>query len=209
MMSSMRKIATLLVAFVIFVSAPVLAQDGFWTKILKDRTKRDGLHDAFLKVRGDSGKWNDEPQLQVAPTIQQKPTGVSLDDWADQLLEKESQLTSASESWLLFRTQQLDDNDRVWIERIERRGNQFTVVVSQAVWQGSYRKDFTYFNVYGINLGKLESGKYQAKWLTKPLVFSEFDGVGRPQDNWPKNERATDQESTDLSISFTVIAASQ
>ena len=38
---------------------------------------------------------------------------------------------------------QLDDNDRLWIERIERKGNRITVVLNRAVWQGYYRKNFT------------------------------------------------------------------
>ncbi|MDA1052715.1 MAG: hypothetical protein O3C40_19855 [Planctomycetota bacterium] len=209
MMSSMRKVAALLVVSVAVVSVPLLAQDHSWTKVLKDRTKRDTLHDGFLKVRGDSGKWNDEPRLQHAPPMQQKPADVSLDDWADQLLAKEFKQSRGDDHWLLFRTQQLDDNDRVWIERIERRENRFTVVVSQAVWQGRYSKNFTYYNVYGVNLGKLEPGKYQANWNTKTLVFSNFDGTGRPPDNWPKDERVADQEPSESSVSFTVVATPQ
>ena len=38
-----------------------------WTKELKDRSKRDALQDALQKVRGDSGRWNDDPMLQHAP----------------------------------------------------------------------------------------------------------------------------------------------
>ncbi|MBI2477848.1 MAG: hypothetical protein HYV60_04150 [Planctomycetia bacterium] len=207
MKNGMGKIATSVIVFVVFLRVPLLAQEHSWTKTLKDRAKRDTLHDGSQKVRGDSGKWNDEPRLQHAPPLQQKPANISLDDWADQLLENEFQLTNRGDSWLLFRTKQLDDNDRVWIERIERRENQFTVVVSQAVWQGRYRKNFTYYGVYGVNLGKLEPGEYQANWITKPLVFSNFDGSGPSQDSWPKDERFAAQEPTELSVSFTVVAA--
>ena len=217
MMNRMRQVAALLVVSVVAVSAPLLAQEHSWVKVLKDLAKRDTLQDGFQRVRGDSGKWNDEPRLQHAPPSELKPANVSLDDWADQLLDQKFIPTSRADNWLLFRTKQLDDNDRVWIERIERRENQFTVVFSHAVWQGRYFKNFTYYNVYAVNLGKLEPGKYEAKWITKPLAFSNFDGTGRPQDtgtgrpqdNWPKDERSTDQEPTELSVSFTVVAAPQ
>ena len=215
MMNRMRTVAALLAVSVVAVSAALLAQEHSWVKELKDRAKRDTLQEGFQKVRGDSGKWNDEPKLQHAPPSQLKPANVTLDDWADQLLDQKFISNSRADNWLLFRTKQLDDNDRVWIERIERRENQFTVVLSHAVWQGRYFKNFTYYNVYGVNLGKLEPGQYHAKWITKPLAFSNFDGTGRPQDtgtgrpqdNWPKDERSTDQEPTELSVSFTVVAA--
>jgi hypothetical protein len=173
-------------------------------KEVSDRSKRGTLHDAFQNVRGDSGKWNDEPILQHAPPIGQKPQKVALDDWADQLLKRDFQVTSADDNWLLLRTRQLDDNDRVWVERVERRGNQFTVVVSEAIWQGRYSKTFTYYGVFGVNLGKLEPGKYEAKWVIQPLAFKQFEGDGRPTDNWPKDERPNDKKPTELRVTFTV-----
>ena len=181
-----------------------------WKKALTDRSKRGTLHDAFQSVRGDSGKWNDEPILQHAPPIGQKPEKVALDDWADQLLKRDFQLTSNDDNWLLLRTRQLDDNDRVWVDQIERRGNQHTVVVNEAIWQGRYSKTFTYYSVFGVNLGKLEPGKYEANWIIKPLAFKEFEGDGRPTDsrnteNWPKDERPTDRQPTELRVTFNVI----
>jgi hypothetical protein len=177
-----------------------------WTKEFKDRAKRGTLHDAFQNVRGDSGKWNDDPILQHAPPISQKPQKVSLDDWADQFLKREFQLNDNDENWLLFRTRQLDDNDRVWIERIERRGNQLTVVVNEAIWQGRYSKTFTYYSAFGLNLGKLEPGKYDLKCIIKPLTFAKFEGDGRPTDNWPKDEVPSDKKPTELRVAFRIVA---
>ena len=181
-----------------------------WTKVLKDRSKRGTLHDAFQKVRGDSGKWNDEPRLQHAPPIELKPPKVSLDDWADLLEKKKRRPPSSDEdNWLIFKTRQLDDNDRVWIERIERKGNQFTVVLNEAIWQGRYLKTFTFYNVYGVNLGKLSAGKYTAKWVVKPMEFRAFEGNGRPTDqrveNWPKEEHLSDKKPKELTVTFTVV----
>ncbi len=204
----MKSFSTTIAAFM-FLCMPLLAKDksgdqsetprgNNWTKELKDRSKRGTLHDAFQKVRGDSGKWNDDPKLQHAPPLSRRPAKMSLDDWYDRLERtRRRPLTPADDNWLLLKTKQLDDNDRVWIERIERHGNQFTVTLNQAIWQGRYQKTFTYYNVFGVNLGKLEPGKYEAKWIIKPLVFKQFEGNGRSRDekrrdNWSKDERPVD-----------------
>jgi hypothetical protein len=221
----MKNLSTLIFAALVSISVPLFAQESkpsdsrnqpgdranaqqgdSWTKTLKDRTKRGTLHDAFQNVRGDSGKWNDEPLLQHAPPIEQKPAKTSLDDWADKFLKREVQLTSDDDNWLLLRTRQLDDNDRVWVERIERRGKQFTIVVNEAIWQGRYSKTFTYYSAFGVNLGKLAPGKYEAKWIIKPLVFKQFEGDGRPNDNWPKDERPTESKPTELRVTFSIAA---
>jgi len=221
----LKNLSTLIFAALVIISVPLFAQGSkptesrdqqgdrenpqqgdSWTKSLKDRAKRGTLHDAFQNVRGDSGKWNEVPILQQAPPIQHKPAKMPLDDWADQVLERDFQLTSNNECWLLFRTRQLDDNDRVWVERIERRGTEFTIVVSEAIWQGRYSKTFTYYSVVGVNLGKLEPGKYEAKCIIKPLVFAKFEGDGRPNDNWPKDELPADKQPTELRVSLSVVA---
>lgn len=222
----MKTILTLLIATVLFVCVPLPAekqppsendpqQGESWTKTLKDRSKRGTLRDAFQKVRGDSGKWNDEPRLQHAPSIKRKPPRMSLDDWADSLQRKKLRApTGNDENWLLFKTRQLDDNDRVWVEKIERRGNQFTIVLSQAIWQGRYFKTFTYYNVFGVNLGKLPPGEYKVKWIVEPLIFRKFEGSGRRRDkqgndNWPKDERPAEKQAKELSAAFTVATPSQ
>jgi hypothetical protein len=209
----MRTIRVFMIAALVTNCSPLLAQESkppqhgdSSTKELKDRSKRGTLHDAFQNVRGDTGKWNDEPILQHAPPIGQKPQKVSLDDWADQSLKREFQLTSNDDNWLLFRTRQLDDNDRVWVDRIERRGNQFIVVVNEAIWQGRYSKTFTYYGAVGVNLGKLEPGEYEAKCIIKPLAFKKFEGDGRPTDNWPSDELPADKKPTELRVTFSVVA---
>jgi len=208
------------VALLIVAGIPLLAQENkpgdrggategnSWTRAVKDRAERGKLQDAIQNVRGDSGKWRDDPLLQHAPPLAQKPAKMNLDDWADQVLEKKDFHTSAGDdNWLLFRTRQLDDNDRLWIERIERKGNQFTIVLNEAIWQGRYFKTFTYYGVFGVNLGKLEPGKYEAQWIVQPLVFKQFEGDGRPMDNWPKDERPAEKKPVELRVNFTVVPA--
>ena len=185
------------------VSWPLRAED--WKKESTDRAKRTALHDSAQPVRGDSGKWNDDARLQHAPPIKQKPAKTALDSWADQLLKEKIELTDKDDNWLIFRSEQLDDNDRVWVERIERRGRLITVVAHQAKWQGKYFRNFTYYQVIGLNLGKLEAGKYEVKWTTQPLVFSTFDGDAKAIDtNFPKDERPADKKPTELRVTFTV-----
>ena len=198
----MTKISGLIVVSLGIAALPLHAQD--WTKESKDRSKRAALHGSVQLVRGDSGKWNDDARLQHVPPIEQKPAKMSLDAWADQLLKKKVELTDTDDNWLIFRTEQLDDNDRVWVERIERRGQQLTVVANQAKWQGKYFRNFTYYQVVGLNLGKLEPGKYEVKWLIQPLLFAQFEGDGKAQNNWPKEERPAAHKPTELRLTFTV-----
>lgn len=181
-----------------------VAEQSAWTKVLEDRAMRGTLHDALQIVRGDTGKWSEAPRLQHAPPLPAKTAKVLLDEWSDQFPEKKFQLTTNDDNWLLYRTDQLNDNDRIWVERIERRGNQLTVVASQAVWQGRYQKNFTQHVILGVNLGQLEPGKYEAKWIIKPLVFSKFDRPGRLGENWPDDQRMSDQKPTELPVTFTV-----
>ena len=214
----MKSFSVMSLLVLVIAAAPLIAQESqprgagapagdARTRTLKDRAERGKLYDAFQNVRGDSGKWRDEPGLQHAPPIETKPAKLPLDDWADQLLDREIATAAADNNWLIFRSRQLDDNDRLWIERIERRGNQITVVANEAIWQGRYFKTFTFYDVLGVNLGKLEPGKYEARWIVQPLVFKQFDGDGRPLNNWPKDERPAEKKPVELRVTFTVGAA--
>jgi hypothetical protein len=199
----MRTLTVLCMNLLALAALPLCAQD--WTKEAKDRAKRTALHGASQLVRGDSGKWSDEAQLLHAPPIAQKPAKLALDAWVDQLRKKETSLTDSDDNWLLFRSEQLDDNDRVWVERIERRGSQIIVVANQAKWQGKYFRNFTYYQVLAVNLGKLEPGKYEAKWILQPFVFSKFDGDGKAlEKNWPKDEQPAGKKATELRLTFSV-----
>lgn len=187
----------------LIASTALRAED--WTRALKDGAKRGSLHGAAQVVRGDSGKWNDDARLQHAPPLSVKPAKMTLDAWTDQLLKGKVETTDKDDNWLFFRTAQLDDNDRTWVERIERRGNMITVSVSQARWQGRYFRNFTKYEVVGVNLGKLEAGKYEAKWVVRPLTFSKFDGDGKALDaNWPKDEGPVEKKPAELRLTFTV-----
>jgi len=139
-----------------------------------------GVQSMREMVRGDSGKWNDAPILQVIPPPSAKPQGMNLDSWADTLLDAPVAAKAEEEVWLLFRTRQLDDNDRVWVEKVERKGSEITVTMREAIWQGNYFKTFTYYGVLAVNLGKLPAGDYSVKWVVEPLTFTKFDGDGRP-----------------------------
>lgn len=199
----MKRTCGLLVISFGTMAFPLCAED--WTREAKDRAKRAALHDSAQIVRGDSGKWSDDARVQHAPSIKQKSAKLSLDAWAEQLLKTQVETTDRDDNWLILRTEQLDDNDRVWVERIERRGQQITVVANQAKWQGKYFRNFTYYPVVGLNLGRLEPGKYEVKCILRPLVFARFDGDGKPLPaSWPRDERPAGKKSTELQITFTV-----
>jgi hypothetical protein len=204
----MKKLVLLNIIVPLIGSMEVRAQD--WTKSVKDRSKRGALHDSVQLVRGDSGNWNDNTHLQHAPPIARKPAKLSLDAWADQLLESKFELTDKDDNWLILRPRQLDDNDRVWIERIERRGQKITVFANQAEWQGKYFRNFTYYTVIGLNLGKLEAGTFEVKCILQPLVFTKFAGDGKAlEKNWPSDERPSDNKPAELRLTFTVIESAR
>src|SRR5262245_38065169 len=104
------------VLLLVMAQTPLVGDDAksadTWTKAISDRAERGKLHDGAQTVRGDSGRWQDEPTFLHAPPIAQKPAKMSLDDWIDQLQQKKlASPSSKDDNWLLFRTRQLDDND--------------------------------------------------------------------------------------------------
>ncbi|MFO1483271.1 MAG: hypothetical protein U1F71_07860 [Verrucomicrobiaceae bacterium] len=184
------------------------AEDAQTLKEVKDRAERGTLSDQRQLVRGDTGKWNDAAMLLHAPSPGKRPQGMSLDDWIDELSEKKPAMTAADENWLLFRTRQLDDNDRVWIEKIERSGNEFTITMHEAIWQGHYFKTFTWYEVTAVNLGKLPAGDYTVKWIVKPLVFKQLEKPREAQNNyqtnWPTDDQPGDAKPVELKTTFGV-----
>jgi len=83
---------------------------------------------------------------------------------------------ATDDNCLIFQTRQLDDNDRVWVESVERQGNEFTIVMKEAIWQGYYYKTFTGYEVLVVNLGKLPKEPPAASTPKEhDLVFS-IDG---------------------------------
>jgi hypothetical protein len=189
-------------------SAMLHAQGSSTLKAVKDHAERGTLSDQRQLVRGDTGKWNDAATLQHAPPLAKKPQGMALDDWADELSEKKPATTAADDNWLLFRTRQLDDNDRVWIEKIERNGNEFTITMHEAIWQGNYFKTFTYYELDAVNLGKLPPGKYTVKWIVRPLIFKQLqkprEAQNNYQTNWPTDEQPGSAKTVELKIQFSV-----
>lgn len=169
-----------------------------------------GLQAAREMVRGDSGKWNDAAILQVIPPLSQKPKGLNLDAWGDQCLERPAAPEAGQEVWLLFRSRQLDDNDRVWVETVALKGQEITVTMREAIWQGNYFKTFTYYGVLAVNLGPLPAGDYTVKWVVQPFVFTKFDGDGRPfarngtPQNWPADAVAVEGDAAEFSLAFAV-----
>lgn len=184
------------------------AQEPITIKAVKERAERGTLSDKRELVRGDTGRWNDAATLLHAPPLAQKPQGLSLDDWYEQVAGERPKTTAADDNWILFRTRQLDDNDRVWIEKIERNGNHVTITMNEAIWQGNYFKTFTYYEVSAVNLGKLPAGDYTVKWVVKPFTFKQLEkpreAMQNYQTNWPTDEQPGKTRPVELEVAFTV-----
>lgn len=187
-------------------TSPAPPQQGeTWTRELAEPVQRGKLQDAFQFIRGDTGKWSDEPKLLCAP-LTDKPSKTSLDEWFDQMERRRGAPPRADEdAWLLFRTRQFDDNDRIWIERIERQGKRISIVMNEAIWQGKYFKTFTFYQTYGINLGKLVPGEYSVDWTIRSRAFRQFAGEGKPTpENWPKDDAPAQKKPVVITMKISV-----
>jgi hypothetical protein len=175
---------------------------------LKDRSARGTLSDQRQIVRGDSGKWSDVHTLLHVPSLSRKPQSMPLDEWMDEQAGKPAGTTIADENWLVFRTRQLDDNDRVWIEKIERKENEFIVTMHEAVWQGNYFKTFTYHEVSAVNLGKLPTGDYTVTWIMTPLIFRTLEkpreAINDHQTNWPADDQPGKGAKAQIKTAFSI-----
>ncbi len=175
---------------------------------LKERSARGSLSDQRQIVRGDSGKWSDANALLPVPPLSRKPQGMALDEWMDEQAGKPAGTTATDDNWLLFRTRQLDDNDRVWVEKIERKGNEFIVTMREAIWQGSYFKTFTYHEVSAVNLGKLPAGDYTVTWRVAPLSFKALEkpreAINNHQTNWPVDDQTGKGQTAQIKAAFSV-----
>lgn len=199
-----------LIAFLcnVILVVPLTADEiDTWSKSVKSKADRGSLEARAENVRGDTGKWRDDALLQAAPALAENPGKLSLDDWADRLLDAKVKPAASGDTWLIFRTRQFDDNDRAWVEKIERRGNRYTVVMNQAIWKGYYGKSFTYYRVMVVNLGKLPAGKYEVTWTVEPLSFTTFEDPKNFQTSTSKDEqrgKATEGEKLKFDVAFEV-----
>jgi hypothetical protein len=134
------------------------------------------LGDVGETVRGVVSK-KDELIVVPGPRLETQPPS----QWFSSALKAENHLTADKETWLLFRSMQVNDKDRMHIERIEREGNAFVVTMNRAIWQGDYYRNVMFHEVHGVALGKLPAGKYTVRWILRETSFMEFDKDGRPK----------------------------
>lgn len=193
----MKAISLISVCLVLNV-LPLAAQN----RQLSDRSQRGTLDGRVEPIRGDSGKWRDEAGLCAAPA---PPDKMSLDNWADAIAAKPASLSAAKDTWLIYRSEQLDDNDRLWIESITREGDRIRIVLRRCTWKGYYQKNFTWYGSWGVNLGKLPAGNYRAEWVVQPWQFRQFEDPKKIQESRPKDEEPTPgAEAVSLVREFTV-----
>jgi hypothetical protein len=107
-------------------------------------------------------------------------------EWFNSRLKADNVLTADQDTWLLFRSKQLNRTYGMWIERIERDENTFTVTMNGP--EAAAGDD--HYEVHGVNLGKLPTGTYKVKWIIRS---------GRP----PKDSKPA--EPVELKSSFKVL----
>lgn len=186
----------------------LVAEEARVLRQVGDDTARGSLSEERQIVRGDTGKWSDAAEVCVVPPLARKPAGLALDAWLEESAGRAEELAAGDEVWLLYRSRQLDDNDRLWIERIERSGNAFTVTLHEAIWQGDYFKTFTYHEVGAVNLGRLPAGEYTLTWRILPLQFRQLEKPREAQrdyvTNWPVDAQPDAGEPVILTARFRV-----
>ncbi|MFT7639823.1 MAG: HEAT repeat protein [Pirellulaceae bacterium] len=176
--------------------------DTTWLNSVRQPSDRGTLHSVHQKVRID--RFSEKDQFQHGRAL---PVGsdTELDIHFEQTVKYRSLLSPRNDNFLMFRSRQLNDNDRMWIESVERDGDLFTVVAQRAIWTADYAKNITFYDVFAINLGRLPEGKYRAKWIIKPLehgLTDEVDAEGRPKIEQPSES----EKQTELSATFTIAA---
>jgi hypothetical protein len=129
-----------------------------------------------------SGVTSKRDELIVLPGSKgdQRPS-----QWFDSGLKAKHDLTAGKETWLLFRSQQHNSDDRLWVERIDRAGNTFTVTMNRAVWVGPNPVKGTFHQIHGISLGEVPAGKYVARWVIRDSTYTEVGKDRRPKNLKP------------------------
>ena len=132
---------------------------------------------------GVSGK-RDQVIVVPGPKAEKQRPSV----WFDSRLKADNVLTADQETWVLFRSKQLKPT-RMWIERIERDENTFTVTMNGP--EATAGDD--HYEVHGVNLGKLPTGTYEVKW-----IIGSGQGGRLPKDSKPA-------EPVELKSSFKIL----
>ena len=151
-------------------------------KQLTSAADRGKLTDIYEKIRAGKPVKRDE-LAHVYPLEKMPPrdTAGNLEAWFKEYRNTEFRVTDKDNNWLLFRSRQVNDLDRMWVDRIERRGNEFIITMSRAVWNGFYTVNMTYHDLHALNLGKLSAGKYTAKWIINRSSIKKLDDRGQPK----------------------------
>ncbi len=177
-------------------------------RILKQVTQpsdRGKLHDAHQKLHGNPRATINDELLHVPP-VDEIAKYTDYDAWFN-TIKKRGKVTVAADKnqWVMFRSTQVNDNDRMWIDRIERRGDTFTIHMTRAIWRGVYTRNVTFHELFGVNLGKLPAGRYKAVWVITPAAYKDPDARGYPKQLLDeKRFRKGESLKTTLTVDWTV-----
>jgi len=185
-----------------------------WLREVTNPHDRNALLDELWGIA--TGQASPGERLLHAPPIEWKNTR-TLKGWFEHVARQKVNVSSEDDNWLIFRSGQLNDNDRVWIHAIQRQGDKFTMAVHRAKWTGQYAGRGAYlasplnshYTYYAANLGRLPAGRYSARLVVQPYVFAEFDAQSVPHRQsslkYPQDARPDDQaKPTEMEIAWTV-----
>lgn len=138
-----------------------------------ERVTRSDVHEVVRRV------FSKQDELIVVPGPRPKTHTPS--QWFTNALKAENKLTAEEETWLLFRSMQVNDKDSMHIERVDKKGDAFVVTMSRYTWLGPYYRNVTFHEVHGVTLGKLPAGKYSVTWIIRDAAFTELAEGGLPK----------------------------
>ncbi len=171
--------------------------DTTWVNAVSEPSDRGTQHFAYQKVR--DRRTRNEDQFRHW-RMWHRDDIRELDEQFDAAGKVRVSYSPRDENLLMFRSRQLNDLDRIWIERVERDGKQFTITAHRAIWGGVYTRNISYFDVFAVRIGKLPAGDYRAKLIIKPLTFMKYD-----ENRWPIGERPSRAERpTELNVDFRI-----
>jgi RNA polymerase sigma factor (sigma-70 family) len=132
-----------------------------------------------------------------------KPKDNTPGEWFETSLKADYDLTTDQETWLLFRSREVKHADSLWVERIEREGNTFTVTATLATYTGIIDgKNPPSHLVVGVNLGKQQAGQYAVKWIMNHASFTKVGKQG-----WPEDAKPSATKPVEIKIPFRIKAA--
>jgi hypothetical protein len=182
-----------------------MGQGTDWVKTAKTPTDRADMYEAMETGYPcvDPG----ENTLQCVGPLSWVNKGETLYAYGVRLAHKDFAIGEGDDNILLFtmaRSTMREVDDQMWVDKVERKGNNFVVHMQFAEWMGGCGSSAICQAVFAVNIGKLSRGDYTAQWVIDPLQFEHQD-----QDGWPKDAQPAEitewNKQVTLQVKFSVV----